>query len=1087
MAQLQWITPTGIIASYAEEGYFEYQLLAKYATHETLYFWDIRDGNAQWKTLHVEPNWDYTTLVTGVGPIQLNLIGGVQRESELPATGNAIGDGYMLDYDRQLGTNGLTYKIISGKLGDGLQLFKSGLIQGVPVIEGFPTVDTLSDFSQTFTVRVSDNDGVIADRTFNLYINSLANPTIIPKNVSLGDFYDGYYLDIDLVAVDPNPTAPITWDITSGELPDGVTLSADGKLSGYIEPYYSAEDVYILGWSIPGWDYIPWDAPVALAKSKKYTFTVRVFDGSRYDLSTYTLNVLAKSSFTVDNTLIPVNSTFLTADLDDNHAPFITTLPQELGDQRQLSNFAFKFNGRDLDGEEIRYAVNYQNISTFSEGPTDWDEQPYVPGEFRSGTGFDMTGFDQLAMALPPGLVLDPVTGWLTGHIGPQIEERKTYTFEIYCYELLTPSVVSRTVTFTLTVLGELYNVIDWITPSNLGVIDNGVISELSIKAVSSKGQPLIYRLKEPLADPVELNPAETVVRYTTQARSKLPQGLKLLPNGLIVGRTTFEYFSLDNQTTTFDKGALTFDNTYTFTVTAINDTDPSIFVNNGTVSDDKTFTVRINNYNKKPFENIYLRALPSRDQRAKFARLLHDNELFPARLMYRPEDPWFGKAHDIKFLFAAGMNPNTAASYIESMQNNHYNKRISLGNVKTAVALDENFNVKYEVVYVDVVDTLVNDKNKSIAKHIDRTNEVKAPYKTLPFSHVYPNSLPNMKSEISTLGYANRGAIPAWMLNQQEDGRVLGFTQGVVLAYTVPGASKLIAFRLQQHDAQFNTFDFVADRYQLDHTLSKNFDIPAGKFLESKETTFDRLPGTDDIHPYAGSVNFALRLPFDEINGRPLSYVFNLGGLDGSKSIHTGQLVVFAKQEFYAPDDDFGYNKDPFDVNSFDIIEFDSTSVPYHYTSGNNGWGIETGLWGTTGFSTLPYAPSESIPGYVDKLLYDTLDLRVANQQGGIWKVIITPENTIVLEFVKEVQINEYVQVTDGQSYGDTKIYYDPQIKPGLSVPEYSYLTTAVRNSSELTRFDSGATRFYDNIDVYEPPETSDVYLKFPKLNIYH
>lgn len=1086
MAQLQWITPTGLIATYAEEGYLEYQLLAKYAAQEVLYFWDIRDGNAQWKTLYIDANWDYTTLITGVGPIRLNLKGAVQNESELPAYGNAIGDGYMLDYNRKLGANGLTYTLISGHLGDGLQLFHSGLIQGVPVIEGFPTVETLKNFDQTFTIRVSDQAGNIADRTFNMSIISLANPQIIPKNISLGNYYDGYYLDIQLTAVDPNPTAPITWDVISGELPKGVTLSTDGKIVGYIEPFYTAQDEYILGWSIPGWDYIPWDAPVASAKSKTYKFTARVFDGSRYDISAYTIDVQAKMSFTVDNELIPVNSTYLTSDLDDKHSPFITTLPQELGDQRQLSNFAFKFNGRDLDAQPIRYAVDYQNILTFSEGPWDWDEQPYVPGEARPGTGFDIAGYDQTQQALPPGLVLDPVTGWLTGHIGPQIEERKTYTFRIYCYEAEFPDRRSRPVTFTLTVLGELYNVITWITPANLGYIDNGAISELSISAVSSKGQPLIYRLKEPSADPDMISPVDTVVWYTSQARSKLPQGLTLLPNGLIVGRTTFEYFSFDGGATSFDKGTAQFDNSYTFTVTAVDDKDPSIYVNTGSVSDDKVFTIHVNNYNKKPYENIYLKALPTRTQRVDFATLLNNNELFPEQLMYRPTDPWFGKAKDIKFLFAAGMNPNLAATYIESMQHNHYNKRISLGNVKTAVSLDENFKVKYEVVYVEVVDTLVNDQGKSISKHIDRTGEVKAPYKTLPFTQVYPNSLGNMKAEVATLGYANRGAIPDWMLDPQEDGRVLGFTQGVVLAYTVPGASKLIAFRLAQYDAQFNVFDFVADRYQLDHTLSKTYDVPNQEFLESRETTFDRLPVTGDLHPFAGAVNFAINIPFDEINGRPLTYVMALGGFDGSKAIHTGQLLVFAQQEYYIPANDVGYCKDPFDSNSFDIVEFDSTNVPYHYMTADDGWNIETGLWGVKPYASTPYAPSESIPGYLDKLLYDSLDLRVANQRGGIWKVVVSPEKIVNLEFVKEVQLNEYVQVRDGQSHGDTKMYYDPQIKPEHSVPEYTPLTTMVRNSHELTRFDSGATKFFNNIDVFELPEAGDVYLKFPKYNIY-
>ena len=1084
--KLQWITPIGVIATYSEEGYFEYELKAKYARDETVFFWDHYDGADKWRMMKVGPEWEYTTLITALGPRKLNLKGTVDSEQLLPTVGNQIGDGYILSEAGNISTTSLKYKIISGKLGDGLQMYPNGKIQGVPVIEGFPTATTLSKFSQTFTVRVNDIYGNIADRTFNLSIVSIANPEIIPKNTSLGTFYDGYYLDLPLVVIDPNPTAPITWEVISGQLPKGVELDANtGVLSGYIEPFYNKEDELILGWSVPGWDYIPWDAPVAAAKSKTYRFTVRVFDGSRYDSSTYTINVQAKSLFTVDSTLISIGSTILTADLDDKHSPFITTKPDDLGAQRQRSNFAFKFEGRDFDGEELRFGVDYFDELTFSQGPWDWDELPYVPGEFRPGTGFDLSGFDQTKQALPPGLYLDPVTGWLTGHIGPQIEEEKTYVFNVYCYQADHPTRRSRPVQFMLTVLGELYNVIDWITPADLGYIDNGTISELSISAVSSKGHKLIYRMLEPLGDPDTLNPADTVVVYKTQARSKLPQGLKLLPNGLIVGRTTFEYFTIDGETTTFDNNNISFDNTFTFTVTAVDDSDPTIFINNGTVSDNKTFTVRINNYNKTPFENIYLRALPTREQRENFDSLISNTDIFPDQLIFRPTDPWFGKATDIKFLFAAGMNPNTAATYIESMQKNHYNKRISLGNVKTAVALDENFNVKYEVVYVEVVDSLTTDQ-KSIAAHIDRTKEVKMTYKTLPFTHVYPNSLDNMKSEVATLGYANRGAIPHWMLNQQEDGRVLGFTRGVVLAYTVPGASKLIAFRLHQYDVQFNIIDFVADRYQLDHILSKNYDIPAKKFIESEETSFDRIPTVDDFHPYAGAVRFAVRIPFDEINNRPLTYILDRGGFDGSKSIHSGQLIIFAKQELFTQADDRGYPKDPFDVNNFDKMKFDEMNVPYHYLTENDGWNIETGLWGTKPYGSTPYAPSEIIPGYNEHILNNTEQYQVANQRGGIWRVVINEERVVFLEFVKEVEINEYVQVNDGETYGSSKLYYDPHIKPGHSVPEYSRLTDHTHDLDNYTRFDSGATRFFTYVDVYEEPEAEDIYIKFPKFNIY-
>jgi hypothetical protein len=607
--------------------------------------------------------------------------------------------------------------------------------------------------------------------------------------------------------------------------------------------------------------------------------------------------------------------------------------------------------------------------------------------------------------------------------------------------------------------------------------------------------------------------------KYTTQARSKLPQGLKLLTNGLIVGRTTFEYFTLDGGKTTLDGNIITFDYEFKFTVTASDSSLAGESYVASTISSDKEFTIRIKDYNTSPYENVYLKALPSPVQRGEFTSLLSDSNIFPPELIYRPTDPWFGKAKDIKFLFAAGMNPNYAKEYVLAMGKHHYNKRISLGEVKTAVALDANYNVRYEVVYVEVVDTA-----EKAAYIIDRTSQVSDPYRSLPFTVVYPDSLDNMKQELTALGYANRGAMPDWMLNQQADGRVLGFTRGVVLAYTVPGASKLIAYRLQNSEIpfNFNNIDFEIDRYQLDHLLSKTYDIADHKFNQSRETTFDRLVPVGGLHPYAGSaftakvayeaavatgldpvtqadiiqglvdsavmampqiaVDYAVSLPFDQINGRPISYILQNGGLDGVGAIKEGQYLVFAKQEnFHLAAEKSVIVKDPFSVNNFDHLGFDSGIVPQEFDSMNDGWNMEYGLYGTTTWSETPYAPTSVVPGYAAKILAGTV-----NQRAGIWKVHLNADGIVTLEFIIETNVNEYVQVMNGATHGDTKLYYDPVVHVNATVPAFSILSDKLNNTQHTTRFDMGATRFFNDVDMYAAPETDDVYIKFPKFNAY-
>lgn len=1014
----------------------------------------------------------------------------------------------------------VTYSLISGTLGSGLQLFKSGLIQGVPTLE-FTSAD--ADLKQTFTIRAANTDGKIADRTFSIIINEIASPTIIPKNVSLGTVYDGTYIDLQLQAIEASPTAVLTWELVGGTLPPGLILTTGGRLYGNIDFFATEEAKALIGWGNTAWNAVIWDSPTAQTQTRTYQFKVTVADGTRFDKSTYTIKVQAKSLFTVDNTSISANDDIITVDTDNKHVPFITTLPEELPEQRQDSNFAFQIQGKYLDGDEIWFGVVTYGQAEFDQGPTiDRPNKPGVPGDpnnppdlddesLLSVAAYDQFGFDQAGESLPPGVTLDVKTGWLTGHLEAQVEEVKTYKFSVFCFKRQYPDSKSRTVSFTLTVLGNRNNTVTWITPSDLGEINNGSISELAIVAKSNLGKKLNYRLVEGKRYPPEIysypspgSQYDGVIEYTPQVRSQLPQGLKLLPDGLIVGRASFNYFTLDKGATTFDKKKTDFDNVYQFSVTASDEIDG---YKPATVISNKTFTVKVHNWNLTPYENIYLRALPNRDQRIEFSKMIADESIFPSELLYRANDDWFGKAKDIKFLFAAGLEPSLAGSYISEMQNNHYNKVLNLSEVKTAVALDENFNVKYEVVYVAVEDSLT-ENGKSPAMQIDRSMQIKAPYNTTPFTVIYPNSLDNMKTEVSEIGYANKGALPEWMVNQQENGRVLGFTRGVVLAYTKPGASKLIAFRLSKHEVRFNEIDFIADRYQLDHTLSSNFDIATQEFIDSKETTFDRLAAISELHPYAGSVDFALAIPFDEINGRTLEYISRMGGLEGA-TIKTGQRLIFAVQEQYSrpAEDDFAYVKDMFSSNGFDHIGFNQSVIPKQYDSPNDGWNIEAGTFGSGAYAEgvyagIPpyydpnsqdgynpeyyddgkYAESSVVPGYLDHLLNPD----VVNMRSGIWEVNVSEEKLVTLTFIKTVNPMEYVIVSGGSSFGGSKMFYNPVIPPTGSVPHYTLLTNKLELAGEATRFDGGATCFFNNKDEYASPGVRDIFLKFPKHGIY-
>jgi Putative Ig domain len=898
------------------------------------------------------------------------------------------------------GNSAVTYTVISGQTPPGMRVTAGGRLQGVPVIVN---ATGPQNRSYSFTVRAKNTQNRVADRTFDLTVSNVVPPQIIPRITYLGDYFDGTLVSgIQLNATRVNPSAPLTWTLTSGALPTGLSLSSSGLISGYIYPVPVSGDAGLTGYSNAPYNEFGYNnAP--MYSNQNYEFTVTVFDGSNYDSFSYLFRVTAKGSWTADDDLDFVSDGYLTIDHDNIYNPVILTPAGALPSTRSNSKFAFQFSAFDANGDDILFLLTTQGTSSFDQD---------VP----TTAAFDSTGFDQQSLSLPPGLIMDSLTGWLSGSIPVQTENSLTYQFSVSAYKASNSAYASPLISYSLTVLGDVTNTITWTTPSDLGVVDNGAVSELSVSAVSSLGKKLVYSLA-----PYSLRTIRNYGVTDVTAISHLPQGLKLLPTGLISGRTTFEYFSLDAGATTVDRVTTTFDDTCTFTVQAAS-TD-------GTVSSTQTFTVKLNNYNKKPYENLYLKALPTLDQRNTFLSVVNNKNIFPDNLIYRLQDPWFGRAGDIRSLALAGISPSTLSEYITAMGTNHFNKRIEFGDVRTARAVDANFNVKYEVVYVPLVDlNTYNGASPADVAYLNYTN----------FSgNVYPNSFKNMQSAVSSnLGYSHQGALPAWMTSPQADQKVLGFTNAIVLAYTVPGASELIAYRLRANGITFNSINFVADRYDLDNLLSKNFDIANdvyyGITFSIKGTTFDtiRRVGTT-----AGTVDYAVSgIPFNKINNCTLASVQALGGLDGVTRILDGQTMIFFQQENFVP------------------------------ATANDGW---------------LYANGSLVTGYLEH----TYNLSIPNQRAGIWRIAIDSATDIItLTFVTTVALGQKIQVNLGSTHASSIVLYDPTLKPGTGVPSYSAVNNGIASP---TVFDKSYTKFIAHRDGYAVPESGDSYLKFPKTTI--
>ncbi len=454
--------------------------------------------------------------------------------------------------------NPVYYELIAGRLPAGIQVLKTGIISGVPksivLVQGVPS-EVSQDVTSKFAIRAYTTKVVngyvmvdrIADRTFTLTVSGQDIPDFVTPAGPIGTYMDGTTVtDLRILFTDPDPDDYITVQVITGALPAGLTLNRDGTITGVIEPLVGPPGTAEAGWDItPNAEY-PWEFATK-AQSKNYQFTVEISDGKESNVRTFSIYVYAQDTMvaSADSLHDPItgdpipgataapmsaDNTFLTADVTPARIPVLLTTTPDLGRVRADNFYAYKFSAIDFDGDEVEFELN--------------------PPSSYAGN-----------LSLPPGLTLDPNTGWLYGYIPNQGTIEVTYRFSLRARQVTDPTLASPIYFFTITIVGDIETEITWLTPSDLGSIDNGATSTFYVAAVNAGGRELSYRIRS--------SSDSNIPQEFQSLPSKLPQGLRLLPSGHIAGRVSFNTFALDTGLTIFDSGKTTFDMEYDFTVNA--------------------------------------------------------------------------------------------------------------------------------------------------------------------------------------------------------------------------------------------------------------------------------------------------------------------------------------------------------------------------------------------------------------------------------------------------------------------------------------------------------------------------------------
>jgi len=664
----------------------------------------------------------------------------------------------------------ITYRLLSGTLPQGtkenpIELDAFGNITGVPINVAAETIST-------FTIRVKDELNNIRDRTFTISIVGVNNPKFVAPSGSILNVVDSLYVDYNVDYTNPITSNDVTMVVSSGSLPPGLYLDSNiGTIKGYPE--------------IPT---LPNGSPTTIT----YSFSLQLRSNLGNDLVFYTITVRNHRLNNPPNTRTPVilNTKPLLPVIpaNDEYFDYYLTNDKTIPVIRAFEYFSFKIIAKDFDNSDII---------------------------FQFGN-------------LPPGLVGDNNTGWITGI--PVLDKVGifTYVVSVCIAKRDTTAIVSEHEYYSITVSYNIPLDIQFITDTDLGVIYNGTVSDLTIKATSLQG--LYYEV----------------------ISGSLPPNLTLVRTGEIVGRVshqpTTNLLSL-NDTTEF-----------TFTVQAYSPVYSALRLK-------KTFTLVVQQFYAEPIESIYFKASPAIKGKKIIQSLLTDSSLIPTEYLYRPDDIYYGKAHDVSIVQAYGLKSSTVQQYIDAIQKNHYWRKIILGSLQTAVATDDQGNIIYEVVYSKIIDDLENASNKSLPKKLTLTksaslnlgpwlinnsdikisqNLYRKQLMTTNLSpgsvrDLYPASLQNMRSEVTSSIPQNTDStlLPKWMTTQQVSSETLGFVQAWVICYTKPGYSETIKNLINNNwNHSLNEIDFTIDRYYVDKSATydwnTNLSSPAWDNLPS-------------------------------------------------------------------------------------------------------------------------------------------------------------------------------------------------------------------------------------------------------------
>ena len=309
---------------------------------------------------------------------------------------------------------------------------------------------------------------------------------------------------------------------------------------------------------------------------------------------------------------------------------------------------------------------------------------------------------------------------------------------------------------------------------NHLGTISTNKTSLFKINATSSAGVQLEYDFET----------------------GKLPQGLTVHPSGEIFGTTSHIAFDLDEGTTTLDAGTTTVDKKFTFTVRATNKDRP--------VTSTHEYSLTLKKLTNDQIADVYLKINPDKKTKKEFGDFVASTKVFPPESLYRMSDPNF-KTGLREVLLLSGVSATGLNTVQDLLDQNFFNTKLRIGEIKVGKAKNPNGDTIYEVVYAELEDDYATSPNTTQ----DDDGNV-----------LYINSIKNMRSRLKdNLTVESFEYLPHWMKSTQDNQITTGYKLALPLRYVQPGEGDKIVYKLKNE----TSFDLQKVYFQIDRLYVSN------------------------------------------------------------------------------------------------------------------------------------------------------------------------------------------------------------------------------------------------------------------------